>query len=64
MREHLALFSLQVLPVRMTGLTILSERSVLPVPRRDVLGGGSLFVTGSVVGSVGVTPQRVEFVVG
>lgn len=42
-REHLSQFSLHVLLVFATGLTIGSERTVVPVLGRDVLGIESLF---------------------
>jgi MFS family permease len=52
-REHLGQFSLHVLRVFATGLTIGSERAVVPVLGRDVLGVESLFVIGSFVVSFG-----------
>jgi len=52
-REHLGQFSLHVLLVFATGLTIGSERAVVPVLGRDVLGVTSLFVIGSFVVSFG-----------
>ncbi|MFW5948592.1 MAG: MFS transporter [Halolamina sp.] len=52
-REHLGQFSLHVLLVFATGLTIGSERAVVPVLGRDVLGVESLFVIGSFVVSFG-----------
>ena len=52
-REHLPQFSLHVLLVFATGLTIGSERAVVPVLGRDVLGVQSLFVIGSFVVSFG-----------
>ncbi|MFB6222615.1 MAG: MFS transporter [Haloarcula sp.] len=52
-REHLSQFSLHVLLVFATGLTIGSERAVVPVLGRDVLGVESLFVIGSFVVSFG-----------
>ncbi|WP_256297210.1 MFS transporter [Haloarchaeobius salinus] len=52
-REHLGQFSLHVLLVFATGLTIGSERAVVPVLGRDVLGVESLLVIGSFVVSFG-----------
>ena len=52
-RKHLPQFSLHVLLVFATGLTIGSERAVVPVLGRDVLGVESLFVIGSFVVSFG-----------
>ncbi|MFT4884019.1 MAG: MFS family permease [Natronomonas sp.] len=52
-REHKGQFSLHVLLVFATGLTIGSERAVVPVLGRDVLGVESLFVIGSFVISFG-----------
>ncbi|WP_336035359.1 MFS transporter [Halobacterium yunchengense] len=52
-REHLGQFSLHVLLVFATGLTIGSERAVVPVLGRDVLGVESLLVVGSFVVSFG-----------
>jgi len=52
-REHLGQFSLHVLLVFATGLTIGSERAVVPVLGREVLGVQSLFVIGSFVVSFG-----------
>jgi len=52
-REHLGQFSLHVLLVFATGLTIGSERAVVPVLGREVLGVQSLFVVGSFVVSFG-----------
>src|SRR6056297_1422691 len=52
-REHVGQFSLHVLLVFATGLTIGSERAVVPVLGRDVLGVESLFVIGTFVVSFG-----------
>jgi MFS family permease len=52
-RAHLGQFSLHVLLVFATGLTIGSERAVVPVLGRDVFGVESLFVVGSFVVSFG-----------
>lgn len=52
-REHLSQFSLHVLLVFATGLTIGSERAVVPVLGRDVLGVESFVVIGSFVVSFG-----------
>ncbi|MFB6169990.1 MAG: MFS transporter, partial [Haloarculaceae archaeon] len=52
-RKHLGQFSLHVLLVFATGLTIGSERAVVPVLGRDVLGVESLVVIGSFVVSFG-----------
>ncbi|WP_408960467.1 MFS transporter [Natrinema sp. 74] len=52
-REHLGQFSLHVLLVFATGLTIGSERTVVPVLGEDVLGVESFFVIGSFVVSFG-----------
>ena len=52
-REHIGQFSLHVLLVFATGLTIGSERAVVPVLGRDVLDVESLLVIGSFVVSFG-----------
>jgi len=52
-REHLGQFSLHVVLVFATGLTIGSERAVVPVLGRDVFGVESLLVVGSFVVSFG-----------
>src|SRR6056297_61478 len=52
-REHVGQFSLHVLLVFATGLTIGSERAVVPVLGRDVLDVESLLVIGSFVVSFG-----------
>lgn len=52
-RAHLFQFSLHVLLVFATGLTIGSERAIVPVLGRDILGVTSLFVIGSFVVSFG-----------
>ncbi len=51
-REHFGQFSLHVLLVFATGLTIGSERTVVPVLEGDVLGVESFLVIGSVVESI------------
>ena len=52
-REHLGQFSLHVLLVFATGLTIGSERAVVPVLGEEVLGVKSFLVIGSFVVSFG-----------
>ncbi|MFB6113943.1 MAG: MFS transporter [Halodesulfurarchaeum sp.] len=52
-RQHIGQFSLHVLLVFATGLTIGSERAVVPVLGRDVFGVESLLVIGSFVVSFG-----------
>ncbi|MCU4802775.1 MFS transporter [Halobacteria archaeon HArc-gm2] len=63
-REHLGQFSLHVLLVFATGLTIGSERAVVPVLGRDVLGVESLFVIGSFVVSFGVVKSILNLYAG
>lgn len=46
-RQHLSQFSLYVLLVFATALSIGSERTVVPVLGREVLGVASLFVVGA-----------------
>ncbi|RLM59493.1 MFS transporter [Halobellus sp. Atlit-31R] len=63
-REHLGQFSLHVLLVFATGLTIGSERAVVPVLGRDVLGVESLFVIGSFVVSFGFVKSLLNLYAG
>ena len=63
-REHLGQFSLHVLLVFATGLTIGSERAVVPVLGRDVLGVQSLFVVGSFVVSFGLVKSLLNLYAG
>ncbi len=63
-REHLGQFSLHVLLVFATGLTIGSERAVVPVLGRDVLGVESLFVIGSFVVSFGFVKSALNLYAG
>lgn len=63
-REHLSQFSLHVLLVFATGLTIGSERTVVPVLGRDVLGVESLFVVGSFVVSFGFVKALLNLYAG
>jgi MFS family permease len=63
-REHLRQFSLHVLLVFATGLTIGSERAVVPVFGRDVLGVESLFVIGSFVVSFGFVKALINLYAG
>jgi len=63
-REHLPQFSLHVLLVFATGLTIGSERTVVPVLGRDVLGVESLFVVGSFVVSFGFVKALLNLYAG
>jgi MFS family permease len=63
-REHLGQFSLHVLLVFATGLTIGSERAVVPVLGRDVLGVKSLFVIGSFVVSFGIVKSILNLYAG
>ncbi|MFC7156639.1 MFS transporter [Halomarina halobia] len=63
-REHLPQFSLHVLLVFATGLTIGSERAVVPVLGRDVLGVESLFITGSFVVSFGFVKALLNLYAG
>ncbi|QLG62294.1 MFS transporter [Halorarum salinum] len=63
-REHLGQFSLHVLLVFATGLTIGSERAVVPVLGRDVLGVESLFVIGSFVVSFGFVKALLNLYAG
>ncbi|MFB6186571.1 MAG: MFS transporter, partial [Halobacteriaceae archaeon] len=52
-REHVSQFSLHVLLVFATGLTIGSERAVVPIIGRDIFGVESLLIVGSFVTSFG-----------
>ncbi|WP_232702339.1 MFS transporter [Halobacterium wangiae] len=63
-REHLGQFSLHVLLVFATGLTIGSERAVVPVLGRDVLGVESLLVIGSFVVSFGIVKSILNLYAG
>ncbi len=63
-REHLGQFSLHVLLVFATGLTIGSERAVVPVLGRDVLDVESLFVMGSFVVSFGFVKALLNLYAG
>jgi MFS family permease len=63
-REHLGQFSLHVVLVFATGLTIGSERAVVPVLGRDVLGVESLLVVGSFVVSFGVVKSILNLYAG
>ncbi|WP_254820878.1 MFS transporter [Haloglomus halophilum] len=63
-REHIGQFSLHVLLVFATGLTIGSERAVVPVLGRDVLGVESLFVIGSFVVSFGFVKALLNLYAG
>ncbi|MFA1610555.1 MFS transporter [Halobellus rubicundus] len=63
-REHLGQFSLHVLLVFATGLTIGSERAVVPVLGRDALGVESLFVIGSFVVSFGFVKSVLNLYAG
>jgi MFS family permease len=63
-REHLGQFSLHVVLVFATGLTIGSERAVVPVLGRDVLGVESLFVIGSFVVSFGFVKALLNLYAG
>ena len=63
-REHKGQFSLHVLLVFATGLTMGSERAVVPVLGRDVLGVESLFVIGSFVVSFGFVKALLNLYAG
>ncbi|WP_430506448.1 MFS transporter [Haloparvum sp. PAK95] len=63
-RAHLGQFSLHVLLVFATGLTIGSERAVVPVLGRDVLGVESLLVIGSFVVSFGFVKALLNLYAG
>ena len=63
-REHLPQFSLHVLLVFATGLTLGSERAVVPVLGREVLGVESLFVIGSFVVSFGFVKALLNLYAG
>ncbi|MFB6105406.1 MAG: MFS transporter [Halobacteriaceae archaeon] len=63
-RTHLGQFSLHVLLVFATGLTIGSERAVVPVLGRDVFGVESLLVVGSFVVSFGVVKAVLNLYAG
>ena len=63
-REHLGQFSLHVVLVFATGLTIGAERAVVPVLGRDVLGVESLFLIGSFVVSFGLVKSILNLYAG
>ncbi|MFC4551061.1 MULTISPECIES: MFS transporter [Halorussus] len=63
-REHLGQFSLHILLVFATGLTIGSERAVVPVLGRDVFGVESLLVVGSFVVSFGFVKALLNLYAG
>ncbi|MEF8799636.1 MAG: MFS transporter [Halolamina sp.] len=63
-REHLGQFSLHVLLVFATGLTIGSERTVVPVLGEEVLGVKSLLVIGSFVVSFGIVKSVLNLYAG
>ncbi|PAU84795.1 MFS transporter [Halorubrum salipaludis] len=63
-REHLGQFSLHVLLVFATGLTIGSERAVVPVLGEDVLGVESFLVIGSFVVSFGFVKALLNLYAG
>jgi len=63
-REHLGQFSLHVMLVFATGLTIGSERAVVPVLGRDELGVESLLVIGSFVVSFGFVKALLNLYAG
>jgi MFS family permease len=63
-REHLGQFSLHVLLVFATGLTIGSERAVVPVLGEEVLGVTSFLVLGSFVVSFGIVKSILNLYAG
>ncbi|NHN42864.1 MFS transporter [Halorubellus sp. JP-L1] len=63
-REHVGQFSLHVLLVFATGLTIGSERTVVPALGEDVLGVESFLVIGSFVVSFGVVKSVLNLYAG
>jgi len=63
-REHLGQFSLHVLLVFATGLTIGSERTVVPVLGEEVLGVKSFLVIGSFVVSFGLVKSILNLYAG
>ncbi|WP_049979943.1 MFS transporter [Halolamina rubra] len=63
-REHLGQFSLHVLLVFATGLTIGSERTVVPVLGEQVLGVESFLVIGSFVVSFGFVKSLLNLYAG
>lgn len=63
-REHIGQFSLHVILVFATGLTIGSERTVVPVLGRDLLGVKSLLVIGSFVVSFGFVKALLNLYAG
>lgn len=62
--EHLGQFSLHVLLVWATGLTIGAERTVVPLLGRDVFGVTSVLVIGSFVVSFGVVKSLLNLYAG
>ena len=63
-REHLGQFSLHVLLVFITGLTIGSERAVVPVLGEEELGVTSFLVIGSFVVSFGIVKSILNLYAG
>jgi MFS family permease len=63
-REHLGQFSLHVLLVFATGLTIGSERTVVPVLGEEILGVTSFLVIGSFVVSFGFVKALLNLYAG
>jgi MFS family permease len=63
-REHVGQFSLHVLLVFATGLTIGSERTVVPVLGEEVLGVESFLVIGSFVVSFGIVKSILNLYAG
>jgi len=63
-REHLGQFSLHVLLVFATGLTIGSERTVVPVLGKEVFGVTSVLVIGSFVVSFGFVKALLNLYAG
>ena len=63
-RDHLGQFSLHVLLVFATGLTIGSERTVVPVLGEEVLGVTSFLVIGSFVVSFGIVKSILNLYAG
>src|SRR6056297_1864751 len=63
-REHLGQFSLHVLLVFATGLTIGSERTVVPILGEEVLGVESFLVIGSFVVSFGFVKALLNLYAG
>lgn len=63
-REHLGQFSLHVVLVFATGLTLGAERAVVPVLGRDVFGVQSVLVIGSFVVSFGIVKSILNLYAG